>query len=76
MNKKDIIQAKNINQSARGWYLLSQALDIAIKEMSKANDKHREDSNIADMKLLKKVIYNCPIISSEEIKEKLQEMKK
>lgn len=46
-------QAYNLLNSIRGKYILSQALYYAIKELKKVKDTHRENSNIADMELLR-----------------------
>ena len=67
------IIARKIHQSSRGWYLISQALYIAIKEMKKVKEPHKETSNIADMELLQKYIFNCPIFDDEEVKKLLKE---
>jgi hypothetical protein len=67
------IIARKINQSPRGWYLISQALDIAIKEMKKVKEPHKETSNIADMELLREYIFNCPIYDDEEVRKILKE---
>ncbi|MFX0133351.1 MAG: hypothetical protein ACFFDN_06895 [Candidatus Hodarchaeota archaeon] len=62
MNKKtnEAVIARELYKSVRGWYILSQALSIAIKKLEKVKEPHKEINNIADMKLLQKYIFNCP----------------
>lgn len=66
--------AMELHKSMRGWYIISQALSIAIKEMEKVKEPYKESSNIADMKLLRNHIYNCPVIDNEELKKQIKEI--
>ncbi len=43
--------------TARGHYILSEALTIAIEQMETEQPPHREPSNIADMKLLRDELF-------------------
>ena len=52
-------QAIRFVNSLRGKYIMSQALCIAVKEMSKVKHPHKEMSNIADMEYL--IEYLFPI---------------
>lgn len=49
--------AKELLGSAKGTYILSQALYIAIQTMSKVPEPYTEHSNIADMQLLMNAFF-------------------
>ena len=53
--------------SARGEYIISQALVIAIEQLKAVPDKQREDSNIADMEYLLDKVY--PLFKLANINE-------
>lgn len=46
------VEALAFINSARGKYILSQALAVAIDTMSKVESPHKEVSNIADMEFI------------------------
>lgn len=50
--------ARQLLNSMRGRYILSQALFYAIRELKKIKGVHRENSNIADMELLRENFFN------------------
>ena len=43
--------------SQRGAYIIGQALHIAVEEMEKVPEPHREISNIDDMKLIRDELF-------------------
>jgi hypothetical protein len=44
----------------RGHYILSQALSIAITQLESVDDPYKEESNIADMKYFRKIVWDFP----------------
>ena len=52
-------------QSARGQYIMAQALYKAIEVMKAVPEKQREGSNIADMELCQKV-FDFPTFAFEQ----------
>jgi len=66
-------EAVEFLQSMRGQYIISQALCIAVKELSKVKEPHTEHSNIADMNYLLETLF--PIYRLiEGVEEKKEEM--
>lgn len=53
--------ARGLFESLRGFYIISQALDVAITEMEKAPERERDVSNIQDMEILREMIFNIPL---------------
>ena len=51
------VEAEEFLGSMRGQYIVSQALCIAVKEMSKVKEPHTEHSNIADMNYLLETLF-------------------
>lgn len=49
--------ALELFSSMRGKYIISQALTIAIDEMKKVEDTHKEVSNIEDMEMLRDTLF-------------------
>ena len=49
--------------SPRGQYIIGQALEIAVKELSKVEDKLRERSNISDMQFLGESIFKAGYVT-------------
>ena len=58
--KKEI--ALQLLQSARGSYLISQALSIAVEQMRKVEPKYREESNIQDMEMLLETLFPMYVV--------------
>lgn len=54
---KRIKEALKFAASARGSYIIGQALYIAAKELEKVPDTYKEVSNIADMHYLMDNVY-------------------
>jgi len=74
MKKIDKKEAVKFFGSLRGQYIISQALCLAVKEMSKVKEPHTEHSNIADMNyLIKNLFPICRFIEGVEEKKKLIE---
>ena len=66
------LEATEFLQSMRGQYIISQALCLAVKEMSKVKEPHTEHSNIADMNYLIDSLFPiCRLI--EGVKEKREQ---
>ena len=61
--------------SMRGQYILSQALYVAVKELEKVKEPHKEVSNIADMKLLMSELFPIFKIAHEAEKEYKKQLK-
>jgi len=73
--KEKQIEASEFLQSMRGQYIVSQALCLAVKEMSKVKEPHTEHSNIADMNYLIDTLFPiCRLIDGVE--DKAQSRKK
>ena len=47
--------------SMRGKFIISKALEVAIKELGQAQDSHLDESDIEDMKYLRTEIYHLPV---------------
>jgi hypothetical protein len=47
--------------SMRGKYIISQALEVAIKQMEAVPSPYTEVSNIADMKYLRSNFFTFPV---------------
>ena len=54
------LKANNFLMSPRGQYIMAQALHHAIKTMKAVPEKHRENSNIADMEYLQENLFSFP----------------
>jgi AcrR family transcriptional regulator len=54
--------ALQLLQSARGSYLISQALSIAVEQMRKVEPKYREESNIQDMEMLLETLFPMYVV--------------
>ena len=50
-------QALRFANGMRGQYILSQALHYGIEALKKVEKPYREESNIADMELLRDALY-------------------
>jgi len=50
--KEKLRQAGDLLTSFRGYYIVSQALSIAITELDKVSEEHKEVNKIKDMELL------------------------
>lgn len=55
-NEKE--EAVELLRSARGSYIIGQALYIAVKEMEKRPDEGREYSNKEDMRLMMEQLFH------------------
>ena len=63
MLEEDKKEAIEFAGSIRGTYIISQALTKAIEVMEKEPFEKLESSNIADMKFLKRYLFNVfPIV--------------
>jgi len=49
--------ALQLLQSARGNYLISQALSIAVEQLRKVEQPYREESNAQDMEILLEILF-------------------
>jgi len=58
---EDLEMAGEFASSMRGRFIVAQALHYAILELDKVEGVWKEMSNIADMKYLRKYVYNFPI---------------
>ena len=71
------VEAEEFLGSMRGQYIVSQALCIAVKEMSKVKEPHTEHSNIADMNYLLETLFPiCRLIEGVEDKAKKEMAKR
>lgn len=61
--------AREFLNSMRGWYIMSQALHVAIKAMKEVPAPHTERSNIKDMEWLQNMLFNFPFKSMEAEEE-------
>ena len=75
-SEEKIETAKNLLNSARGGYIIGQALAIAAEILSTNEHPNKEESNAADMKLLGEVLFetgwvitNSKQLIQKEIKE-------
>ena len=67
------IEATEFLQSMRGQYIVSQALVLAVKEMSKVKEPHTEHSNIADMNYLIDTLFPiCRLVEGVEVKREVK----
>jgi len=62
---KQKYEAESLLNSTRGRLVISQALKIALKELTKIEDKTQE-KNIADMELLRDVFFS--VYPDEQVK--------
>ena len=46
--------------SARGTYIVSQALELAIREIESRPQREQEPSNVLDMRYLRQRIFDMP----------------
>jgi len=70
-------RAEALAKSARGAYIIGQALTLAIKHLETEEPRRREVSNIADMKLMRDHLF--PLFhwaeeASEEYRDRLNEL--
>jgi len=56
-DKQKTEYAKQLLNSARGSYIIGQALTVAVNYMKEAELKRREVSNIEDMEVLKTLFF-------------------
>lgn len=57
--------ALELFSSMRGKYIISQALTVAIDEMKKVDDTHKEVSNIEDMEMLRDTLFPLYYITQQ-----------
>ena len=64
-NKKKVLEEKELKTKAlefiitpRGWYIIGQALHIAIETLRKVPSPYTELSNISDMEFLEENLFS------------------
>lgn len=76
-SKEKIETANELLSSARGNYIIGQALAIAAEILSTNEHPNKEESNAADMKLLGETIFEAGWLitnSKKLIKKQIKEM--
>lgn len=58
--QKDIDEALQFALGIRGRFIIAQALNYGIEELSKVPSPHKEFSNIADMCYLRETLFPFP----------------
>lgn len=66
--------AETLAHSWRGQYLISQALTLAVEQMERVQPPLREDSNIADMRLLIETVYPFYVLARKADIEHFQKL--
>ena len=64
-HQSDIDEALQFALSIRGRYIIAQALNYGVKELSKVPSPRKEVSNIADMEYLRKMLFTYPQVLFE-----------